>query len=67
MAEIKVDIRGNQFTLNNVPTILKMRTSFGITRKMLLGQVAEVEKWFDRVKRQGFQGIRLFGETDIWD
>lgn len=64
---------GDRFTIDNVPTVLMMRTSSAVMTHLdrwALGQGGMhedlVDRWFERVKRQGFHGVRVPGEAHYW-
>lgn len=67
MGQIRIGIDGNSFTWNGEPRQLRMRTSFGVTRALLEENLDRVKRWLERCKGLGFDGIRVFGEADIWD
>jgi hypothetical protein len=62
--EIRKD--GRHFTLNGKKTKLRMRTSFKFMGWLMEGKEGKARRWLERVKKQGFHGIRVFGETHLW-
>lgn len=63
---ITVKVASGQFKLNGVTTQLRMRTSFKWLGWLWHDEVAKAEKWLDRVRDQGFHGIRVLGEHHFW-
>lgn len=70
---LRVSVSGNDFVINGVAKPLFMRSSF--STMAYLSNWAEgqggfwesaVDYWFERVKSQGFDGVRVFGETSGW-
>jgi hypothetical protein len=64
--KIQVRKRGKDFLLNGRPTKLRMRTSFKLFGWILQGRMDKARGWLERIKRQGFHGPRVFGETHYW-
>jgi len=70
---MKVSVEGNRFTIDGVKTVLKIRSSFATavyTDRLVHGdgRYADIQdRWFERVTKQGFHGIRMFGETSGWE
>jgi hypothetical protein len=73
MGAIRVGVDGPQFTLNGKPTPLFTRSAFAVTAYLDRWASGWGPKWedmvdqfFDRCKHQGFNGVRVFGETSGW-
>jgi hypothetical protein len=71
--EIRVGVEGNRFTLNGEKRVLFMRDGFAVMShldKWAMGWGGQwenyVDLFFDRVTSQGFDGVRVFGETSGW-
>lgn len=67
MGNIQVRVSNGQFLLNGVATQLRMRTSFKWLGYLWHDDPHTAERWLERVKDQGFHGIRVFGEYHFWD
>lgn len=73
MKQVGIHSQLDSFTLDGQATTLKMRTSFKfmgwLNQYVSTGQSQYLDKakaWCERVKTQGFHGIRVFGETEDW-
>ncbi len=70
---MKIGRKNNRFTIDGEPRVLRMRSSFALMAHLDrwaqgMGGVHEdrVDRWFERVATQGFDGVRVFGETHYW-
>lgn len=70
---MRITVSGSDFLINGVPKTLLMRSSFSTMAylsKWAKGQGGfwedAVDHFFERCKSQGFDGVRIFGETSGW-
>lgn len=72
MSFIRID--GNQFEIKSHANVgggieirpYFMRTSFCLLAHYQKGELTKARDWLDRIKAQGFDGPRLFGENQYW-
>lgn len=60
-------ISGDQFVINGERRPYRMRTSFCLLAHYQQHQRDKAKRWLDRIKEQGFDGPRLFGENQDWE
>lgn len=61
-----ISIDGNQFVINGVRRPYRFATSFCLLGHYQQGRRLAGREWLHRLKALGFDGPRLFGETEDW-
>jgi len=63
---IQVDNNLAQFRIGSENRPIATRTSFCLLGHYQAGNRSAARRWLDRIKAQGFDGPRLFGENEDW-
>ncbi len=66
MKSIQVDNNLAQFRIGSENRPIATRTSFCLLGHYQAGNRSAARRWLDRIKAQGFDGPRLFGENEDW-